>query len=154
MLGYPIGGAAPGTLEARLDLYEANDRDRLAEAIDRCIENGTPFDQRGTLADAHGRQLNTRSIGEAVWADGEIVAVQGALLDETASFPRAIRDVDHEEIGQRALEKAERSCRELVALLDVARDAIVVSGLDHEIRFWNRAASESINGQFIWKSIN
>ncbi len=245
MLGYVIG-EAPGSLQARLDLYAAGDRDRVVEALDRCIKDGTPFDERGTILDAHGRRLRTRTIGEAVWADGEIVAVQGAMLDETDSYTQAterqvmsrlaatmdemneaiiifdpdwrityvntvaertlrrastpllgasgwtiirddgtsvpaamraasetrspsivrdflpafghwyevrsypveeglavfFRDVDLEEHARRALREAERHLREQAGLLDAARDAIVVRGLDHVIRFWNRAATE------------
>jgi PAS domain S-box-containing protein len=111
MLGYAIG-ETPGTPEAQLDLYEVGDRDRVAEALDRCIKDGTPFDQRGTLADAHGRWLHTRTIGEAVWADGEIVAVRGALLDETDSFVQA--------------RERQRLETRLAATMDEMKEAIII----------------------------
>jgi PAS domain S-box-containing protein len=51
-----------------------------------------------------------------------------------------VRDVNDEEVARRALVESERRSASRAALLDVARDAIAVRGLDGIVRFWNRAA--------------
>ena len=52
------------------------------------------------------------------------------------------RDVSEEELAREKSAADEKRIIAQAALLDVARDAIVVRGLDHTIRYWNRAASE------------
>jgi len=52
------------------------------------------------------------------------------------------RDVTDEEQAREKSAADEKRIVAQAALLDVARDAIVVRGLDHTIRYWNRAASE------------
>ena len=52
------------------------------------------------------------------------------------------RDVSEEELAREKSAADEKRIVAQAALLDVARDAIVVRGLDHTIRYWNRAASE------------
>jgi PAS domain S-box-containing protein len=51
-----------------------------------------------------------------------------------------IRDVTQEETLQRESATKARTIASQAALLDIARDAILVRALDHTIQYWNRAA--------------
>ena len=65
---------------------------------------------------------------------------------EVTAYPSAagiavyLRDVSDAESIQRDIEAKVQVIRSQAALLDVARDAIIVRGLDHVIQYWNRAA--------------
>jgi two-component system, cell cycle sensor histidine kinase and response regulator CckA len=53
-----------------------------------------------------------------------------------------LRDVSQEEsVGRDSAAKAEIIASQ-AALLDIARDAILVRGLDHTVRYWNKAAED------------
>ena len=56
------------------------------------------------------------------------IAIQQSILFEQV----------HTELIER--QRSEQKIREQATLLDVANDAIIVQGLDHKIRFWNKSA--------------
>lgn len=53
-----------------------------------------------------------------------------------------LRDVSADEATRQQLAHNTAKLQEQASLLDVARDAILVRSLDHEIRYWNRAAEK------------
>jgi PAS domain S-box-containing protein len=67
---------------------------------------------------------------------------------ETTAYPTEnglaiyVRDVTEEERSRAALAESARQIANQAALLDSARDAIIIRGLDHSIRYWNRAAAD------------
>lgn len=68
-------------------------------------------------------------------------------LDVTAYPTRGglalyVRDVTDDEQARRQIEDAHRRIEDQAALIDAARDAIIVRSLDHTIRYWNRSAAE------------
>ncbi|WP_440997577.1 PAS domain S-box protein [Arhodomonas sp. SL1] len=70
------------TLEEGIGYYVADDRPRIRRAVERCLRDGTPFDEELRIITATGRRLWVRSIGEAVRdPQGEIVSLQGAFQD-------------------------------------------------------------------------
>lgn len=67
---------------------------------------------------------------------------------ETTAYPTNsglaiyVRDVSEQERARVAIADSERRLAAQAALLDSARDAIIVRGLDHTIHYWNRAAAD------------
>ncbi|MES2571917.1 MAG: PAS domain S-box protein [Verrucomicrobiota bacterium] len=116
----------PGTvpnLEQAIGFYAPQSRERLSKAFAACADQGTPFDLELEIITAKGRPTWVRTIGEAHRDDsGAIIRVQGAFQDI------AIR------------KQSERRIAEQAALIDEARDAIVVRDLDHRITFWSKGA--------------
>ena len=81
---------------------------------------------------------------------------------ETTAYPTEsglaiyVRDVTEEERQRAALADSARQIANQAALLDSARDAIIIRGLDHTIRYWNRAAADLYgwsNEEAIGKSV-
>jgi PAS domain S-box-containing protein len=121
-----IHEVAPGTsptLGEAINFYAPEWRDTVTEAFDACSRVGTPFDLEMEIIGAKGRRSWVRAVGVPVRDEaGAIVRVQGAFQD----------------INER--KKADLRMREHAALLDKARDAIMVRDLANRITFWNRSA--------------
>ena len=115
-------GAMPG-VEQAISFYAPQSRETLRQAFMSCTQEGMPFDLELEIISAKGRALWARSIGEAQRdGAGVITRVQGAFQD----------------ITERKL--SEKRIAEQAALIDEARDAIVVRDLEHRITFWNKGA--------------
>ena len=67
-------------------------------------------------------------------------ATDYVLKDRLSRLPEAIRRSVAEREQRRARQAAEERIREQAALLDEAREAIVVHDLDRNVTFWNRGA--------------
>ncbi|MEO8280797.1 MAG: PAS domain-containing protein, partial [Ideonella sp.] len=82
-----IHGEPPGyspSQEAGLAAFAAEYRAGVAEAVERCIAHGDPYDLEAEKISSSGRRFWVRTMGEAVRdADGRIVRIQGALQDIT-----------------------------------------------------------------------
>ena len=74
------GAPIPGPSE-HLNYYAPADRARLAEAYQRCIDTGEPFDLELQCHTARGRPLWSRAIGEAVFENGQCVKLRGTFQD-------------------------------------------------------------------------
>ena len=70
-------------LEKALSYYHPDDRPVLEQALERAATSGEPFDLVLHLTSASGREVITRSLGEAVWSNGEVVQLIGAFQDVT-----------------------------------------------------------------------
>lgn len=76
-------GYTPGLQEA-IEFYDEADRPEVARAVERCLQEGAPFEFERSVITAKGRRVWVRAIGEAVRnEDGRIVRVQGAFQDIT-----------------------------------------------------------------------
>ncbi|MFC7096460.1 PAS domain S-box protein [Halobaculum marinum] len=82
-----IHGVAPEyepTLEEALSFYHPDDRELLANHFDRAIDDQEPYDTEARIETGGGRQKWIRTVGDPVTdADGEVVAVRGAIQDIT-----------------------------------------------------------------------
>ena len=71
------------TAEEGLDFYHPDDRDVIKQVVERCIEEGEPFDEEIRLINANGELRWVRPRGEPVYEDGEVVRLRGAIRDIT-----------------------------------------------------------------------
>jgi PAS domain S-box-containing protein len=111
------------TLDEALGYFAPEWRETISEAFMDCARDGTPFDLETELIGAKGRRSWVRAVGVPVRDKaGAVVRVQGAFQD----------------INER--KTAELRMREHAALLDKARDAIMVRDLGNRITFWNKSA--------------
>jgi two-component system, cell cycle sensor histidine kinase and response regulator CckA len=79
---------------------------------------------------ALGRVFGLRAGGEEFPVEASISKIE---VDGRQFFTVILRDVTEQQ-------RAEERLREQAALLDYARDAIIVRDLDHRVLFWNRSA--------------
>jgi PAS domain S-box-containing protein len=77
----------PGTsppLDAVVDYFAPEYRDRIRQVFDACASEGRPFDEEMELITATDRRIWVRSIGEPEYGqDGSIIGVQGAFHNIT-----------------------------------------------------------------------
>ncbi len=82
-----IHDAPPGyepTLEEAIGFYPPEYREQVAQTVDRCVQQGIPFQFEHELITLTGRRIWVLSIGEAVRdKPGRIVRLQGAFQDIT-----------------------------------------------------------------------
>jgi PAS domain S-box-containing protein len=71
------------TVDAGLGFYHPDDRGRIEEVVDRCLEHGEPYDEELRLITAEDRTKWVRTTGEAVTEDGSVTTVRGAIQDIT-----------------------------------------------------------------------
>ncbi len=76
-------GSAP-TLDTAIALCAPQSQALAIRVTQACIEEGTPFDVEIEMVTGTGRHIWVRSMGQAVYAKGKIVRMQGALQDVTA----------------------------------------------------------------------
>lgn len=82
-------GDAPD-LSRALDFYTAESRPIVEAAVARGMREGTPWDLELQIVSAKGRPLWVRAQGEAIYQQGAIVRLTGALQDITASKQAAL----------------------------------------------------------------
>lgn len=70
------------------------------------------------------------------------VTVEATAFPSESVLAIYVRDVTEEDRIATHLAENEERLRSQAALLDSARDAIILRGLDHVIHYWNRAASD------------
>jgi two-component system, cell cycle sensor histidine kinase and response regulator CckA len=74
--------AGLSSLDDGFGLYEPNDRERLSDAIDRCAEDGTPFDLQLRLVTFTDRPMVARLVGEGQLDEhGRPQRIVGAFQD-------------------------------------------------------------------------
>ena len=72
------------TVEEAIQNYTPEWRDKIAEVFQKCIREGTPYDEEMEIITAGGHRLWVRTTGEAVRDNtGKIVRVQGSFQDIT-----------------------------------------------------------------------
>lgn len=82
------------SIEEAIEFYHPDDRETIAAAIERCREEGTPWNLDLRIRTASGRERWLRTTGEAVCEDGVITALRGAIQDIT-DRKRRERELEH-----------------------------------------------------------
>ena len=119
-----FGGTVEPSTEWARDRIHPDDREQIVRRMDEVLDgNGQQWSceyrfrrQDGTYAFVYERGFVIRD------AAGRAVRIVGAITDLSEQKQR------------------EDTLREQATLLDRAKDAILVRGLDHRIRYWNKAA--------------
>lgn len=86
---YAIHGLSPGTkelLDTALEFYPGEDRVELQMALERCAEQGTPWDLELNFTDAQGQARRVRTLGEIDQRGGKRVAIMGVIQDITDRY--------------------------------------------------------------------
>jgi two-component system cell cycle sensor histidine kinase/response regulator CckA len=88
-------GTTP-TLDEAIAFYASEWRDPIRSAFDRCVRDGTPFQQEAEIITASGKRLWVRAIGNAPnTADSATTHIHGALQDIT---PQKLAEAKHEKL--------------------------------------------------------
>ena len=74
---------SPEHIRRSLACYAPADRERIARAFQRCLDEGEPYDLECAFITATGRQLWVRTMARAVRESGRIVQIIGNLQDIT-----------------------------------------------------------------------
>ncbi len=80
--GDPSAGS-PEHIERSLACYPDEYREKLAEAFNRCVKDGIPYDMEVPFVSIKGRPMWVRTKGEAVQQGGRIVKIIGNIIDIT-----------------------------------------------------------------------
>jgi len=70
------------SIDDALDFYHPDDRREVADAVERCRRDGTPYDLLVRILSADGRERWVKTRGRRV-ETGESVKIRGAILDVT-----------------------------------------------------------------------
>ena len=118
MLGYERATFEP-TLQTIREIIHPDDIALFERSVAEHLEAGAPFQMRLRLRHADGFYVP--------------VLARGQLRRERAQMVGVFTDLS-------ALERAEAHIREQAALIDQARDAIVVRDLEDRVTFWSKGA--------------
>lgn len=93
--GVPIGDGKP--LDTALEFYPPKARATIAEALEKTMRTGEPFDIETDFNNAQGEYRRVRSMGELELDEGQPVALIGVFQDVTARFTmeEALRHAAH-----------------------------------------------------------
>lgn len=81
IFGLDSESGAP-SYEDAVNLYIEPYRSHIAAAVERCLDDGSPFDVEAVVRTRSGELIPVRAVGEAVRsAAGRILRLQGALVD-------------------------------------------------------------------------
>jgi len=83
---YRIHGLPPDadvTVEDAVGFYHADDRDTIRDAVDRLTSEGEPYDVELRIVTVDDDVRWVRALGEPVYEDAELIAVQGTFQDIT-----------------------------------------------------------------------
>ena len=123
----PTGDFEP-TVETGVAFYHPDDREKIASAVGRCLDDGEPYELEIRLRTDEDRLRWVHTLGEPIREDGEIVGIRGAIQDITERKDR------------------EEQLRELSqfqeAIIESANVWINVLNEDAEVVLWNEAAAQ------------
>ncbi len=71
------------TVEKAISFYHPEDRDVIEYAVERCREEGEPYDEELRLVTADDEVIWVRSNGEPVYENGEVAGLRGTVRDVT-----------------------------------------------------------------------
>ena len=117
------------SLKEGINFYPGEYRDKITKAVNSCIENGIPYDEKLQIVTAKGNYVWVRATGQAVKDEnGKIVKIEGSFQD--------VNDF-------KQIEESLQSAKEYAENLIQTANAIVV-GLDinGNIKTYNKAAEE------------
>ena len=76
------------TVDAGIEFYHPDDRETIRRAVERCMREGESYEVELRLVTDAGRRRWVRASGDAVYRDGEIVTIRGAIQDITDLISR------------------------------------------------------------------
>ena len=104
---------------------EGKDRDALVNAYEMAIKNGTPYDLELQITNNDGKELWTRTIGQAQFEDGKCVRLFGVFQDITE---RKLRE-EQLRIRQEQMEKFISSAPVAIAMFDREMNYVAASAI-------------------------
>jgi len=133
------------SLDEGLDFYAPEYRDRVSLLVQRCLDEGEPFDFECEILTARDERRWVRAIGEPVFdRSGALIRIQGALQDITAS--------------KQADERLHRISSELRTTLDNITEGFFTLTRDWRFSYINSEAvrhmersHDELLGQNIWE---
>lgn len=118
------------TLEFGLSFYIGKSRQQIVEAVERCLSEGTSWNIDVQCRSANGQIFWARTIGEALFQDGRVVALQGAFQDITNE--------------RTASDEREHAQAELSFVLRTMPDGFFLLDSEWRFRFVNSAAGRML----------
>ncbi|SIS78444.1 sensor domain-containing protein [Phaeovulum vinaykumarii] len=112
-----IHGCAPGhqiRIEDAIDFYAPDARETIRTAVERGLNDGTPWDLELPLRRLDGTTVWVRAVGEATREDGRTIRLSGALQDiseRKETETRLIRMAAEADAARRDLEAREEMLR-------------------------------------------
>lgn len=97
---HEVGDDFEPSLDAAVDFYAPEARGKITAAVEKCIEDGSPFDLELPLTTAKGRNIWVRAVGKRVSEFGKPVKLTGAFQDvsrereERESLAAALKTAD------------------------------------------------------------
>lgn len=76
-------GVFEPTVDGGIEFYHPEDRDIIADAVERCLSEGETYELELRLITAAGRERYVHTRGVPLEQDGEIVGARGAIQDVT-----------------------------------------------------------------------
>ncbi|TVR48417.1 MAG: PAS domain S-box protein [Puniceicoccaceae bacterium] len=132
------------TVEEAINFYPQEYRAEIAGLVERCINEGLPFQVEMELVTAKGRRIPVLAIGEAVRNDaGEIIRVQGAFQD--------LSEVKAAEASAEASERRFRQLAESMPMIVWTADPDGNIGYSNQRLFEITGANPSENPNTRWQ---
>jgi two-component system, cell cycle sensor histidine kinase and response regulator CckA len=127
LAGYARGDTP--TLDEALELYPPGERERMAAAVQACIDDSVPFDVECAFTPRQSEPLWVRVVGEPHrGADGTVERIQGAIIDIS----------EQKRAQQRTAQLADR----LTTTMESITDALYTVDTDWRFTYVNRRAAE------------
>ncbi|MBF0549413.1 MAG: PAS domain S-box protein [Deltaproteobacteria bacterium] len=85
---YRIYGVSPldfdlNNIQKAVEFYKDEDKEKIAEAFQRAVEQGEPYDLELQFTTAQGKELWVRTTAKVFRRDGQVVRVSGNFMDIT-----------------------------------------------------------------------
>ncbi|WP_320008996.1 PAS domain S-box protein [Maridesulfovibrio sp.] len=122
---YDIDPDITATAELGLSFFYGEHRENIEAALEKAVENGTPYDLELEMTTAKGHKKWIRAICKPRVEDGKVISIRGAFQD--------ITDIKSAELRVRNSEK------KLYDILEAISDALVVVNEDGNIVMVNSA---------------
>ncbi len=144
-----IGGRAGPHQSPRqaLEYYLADSRRRVVDAVERCAQDGTPFDLEAEIEMDDGGRIDVRLAGEPQYDPaGDLRRIIGTIQDITPL--------------KRAAAARRRAADQLAALLHTITDGVVTLDRDWRVTYINPAAEQLVRadrsqllGRQLWEAL-
>jgi PAS domain S-box-containing protein len=116
-------------LQTAINFYKSgSDREAIAEALEKAIENGTPWDLELQIITANGNERWIRSIGEAEFVNGKCIMLYGKFMD-----------IDKRKRNELDIVKI---YKERNTILESIGDAFYAINKEWIITYWNKQAEK------------
>jgi PAS domain S-box-containing protein len=130
----------PSCPENDIQFYAPEDQKKIADAFQRAVEVGEPYDLELQLINAHGEKLWIRTVGQVEHKEGKINRVFGNIMDITER--------------KRAEDALRESNRQWQSTFDATDSAIWILDLEQRVLRSNKTAEKFFHrpyGEFIGK---